>query len=64
MPGRLHPGRLVAAQFAASAANQVLPAGLGAGAVSLRFLIRCGIPVAGAVTAVARPPCCPLPADS
>ncbi|SDO76815.1 Uncharacterized membrane protein YbhN, UPF0104 family [Streptomyces sp. cf386] len=53
VPGPLPPARLVAAQFAASAANQVLPAGLGAGAVNLRFLMRCGIPVAGAATAVA-----------
>lgn len=52
VPRRLPPGRLVAAQFAASAANQVLPVGLGAGAVNLRFLMRCGIPVAGAATAV------------
>ncbi|MER6675324.1 lysylphosphatidylglycerol synthase domain-containing protein [Streptomyces sp. NPDC000983] len=46
-------GRLVAAQFAASAANHVLPAGLGAGAVNLRFLMRCGLPAARAATAVA-----------
>ncbi|MFD7133019.1 lysylphosphatidylglycerol synthase domain-containing protein [Streptomyces sp. NPDC059894] len=48
----LPPGRLVAAQFAASAANQVLPAGLGAGAVTLRFLMRCGLPAGRAATAV------------
>ena len=53
VPHRLPPGRLVAAQFAASAANQVLPAGLGAGAVNLRFLIRSGMSLAGAATAVA-----------
>lgn len=52
VPRRLPPVRLVAGQFAGSAANHVLPAGLGAGAVSLRFLIRCGIPVADAATAV------------
>lgn len=46
-------GRLVAAQFAASAANHVLPAGLGAGAVNLRFLTRCGLPVARAASALA-----------
>lgn len=51
--GRLPAGRLVAAQFAASAANHVLPAGLGAGAVNLRFLIRCGLPSGRAATAVA-----------
>ncbi|MEV0174658.1 lysylphosphatidylglycerol synthase domain-containing protein [Streptomyces sp. NPDC050803] len=50
---RLPPGRLVAAQFAASAANHVLPAGLGAGAVNLRFLMRCGLPAARSATAVA-----------
>lgn len=50
---RLPPGRLVAAQFAASAANHVLPAGLGAGAVNLRFLMRCGLPAGRAATAVA-----------
>lgn len=50
---RLPPGRLVAAQFAASAANHVLPAGLGAGAVNLRFLMRCGLPAGRAATAIA-----------
>jgi uncharacterized membrane protein YbhN (UPF0104 family) len=50
---RLPPGRLVAAQFAASAANHLLPAGLGAGAVNLRFLMRCGLPAGRAATAVA-----------
>ncbi|MGX1365433.1 uncharacterized membrane protein YbhN (UPF0104 family) [Streptomyces canus] len=49
----LPPGRLVAAQFAASAAGQLLPAGLGAGAVSLRFLMRCGLPAGRAATALA-----------
>ncbi|MFJ7073825.1 YbhN family protein [Streptomyces sp. NPDC098781] len=53
VPRRLPPGRLLAGQFAASAANQVLPAGLGAGTVNLRFLIRCGLPLGDAVTAVA-----------
>ncbi|MCX4578589.1 flippase-like domain-containing protein [Streptomyces sp. NBC_01571] len=48
----LPAGRLVAAQFAASAANHVLPAGLGAGAVNLRFLTRCGLPVARSATAL------------
>lgn len=45
--------RLVAVQFAASAANHLLPAGLGAGAVNLRFLSRCGLPVARSATALA-----------
>ncbi|MFF7751486.1 lysylphosphatidylglycerol synthase domain-containing protein [Streptomyces sp. NPDC007971] len=40
---RLPGPRLVAAQFAASAANHLLPAGLGSGAVNLRFLMRCGL---------------------
>ncbi|WP_445529156.1 lysylphosphatidylglycerol synthase domain-containing protein [Streptomyces cyslabdanicus] len=46
-------GRLVAAQFAAGAANHVLPAGLGAGAVSLRFLMRCGLPAGRSASALA-----------
>ncbi|MEU9338837.1 lysylphosphatidylglycerol synthase transmembrane domain-containing protein [Streptomyces sp. NPDC048290] len=45
--------RLVATQFAASAANHVLPAGLGAGAVNLRFLMRCGLPASRSATALA-----------
>ncbi|MEV5427880.1 lysylphosphatidylglycerol synthase domain-containing protein [Streptomyces sp. NPDC052701] len=49
LPGR----RLVAAQFAACAANQVLPSGLGAGAVNLRFLTRCGMTARRAVAALA-----------
>ncbi|MFR9794925.1 lysylphosphatidylglycerol synthase domain-containing protein [Streptomyces sp. MS06] len=49
----LPPGRLVAAQFAACAANQVLPAGLGAGAVNLRFLMRCGLPAGRSAAALA-----------
>ncbi|MDN3027367.1 lysylphosphatidylglycerol synthase domain-containing protein [Streptomyces sp. S.PB5] len=50
---RLPQGRLVAAQFAACAANHVLPAGLGAGAVNLRFLMRCGLPACRAASALA-----------
>ncbi|MFF4544926.1 lysylphosphatidylglycerol synthase domain-containing protein [Streptomyces sp. NPDC001435] len=46
-------GRLVAAQFAASAANHVLPAGLGAGAVNVRFLMRCGLPAGRSASALA-----------
>ncbi|MEU1500695.1 lysylphosphatidylglycerol synthase transmembrane domain-containing protein [Streptomyces sp. NPDC005732] len=52
VPRRLPAGRLVAVQFAASAANHVLPAGLGAGAVNLRFLTRCGLTVARSATAL------------
>lgn len=48
----LPAGRLVVVQFAASAANHVLPAGLGAGAVNLRFLTRCGLPVVRSATAL------------
>ncbi|GAA5071138.1 lysylphosphatidylglycerol synthase domain-containing protein [Streptomyces similanensis] len=48
LPGR----RLLAAQFAASAANHVLPAGLGAGAVNLRFLMRCGLPACRSASAL------------
>ncbi|MET7568533.1 lysylphosphatidylglycerol synthase domain-containing protein [Streptomyces sp. NPDC005492] len=53
VPQRLPGGRLVAAQLAASAANHVLPAGLGAGAVNLRFLTRCGLPVGRSASALA-----------
>jgi uncharacterized membrane protein YbhN (UPF0104 family) len=50
---RLPGGRLVAAQFAASAANHLLPAGLGAGLVNVRFLMRRGLCCARSATAVA-----------
>ncbi|MGW4603053.1 lysylphosphatidylglycerol synthase transmembrane domain-containing protein [Streptomyces sp. NPDC004279] len=50
---RLPFGRLAAAQFAASAANHLLPAGLGAGAVNLRFLNRRGLSMARSATALA-----------
>ncbi|MFJ4523474.1 lysylphosphatidylglycerol synthase domain-containing protein [Streptomyces sp. NPDC088810] len=50
---RLPGPRLVAAQFAASAANHLLPAGLGAGAVNLRFLMRCGLPAGRSAGALA-----------
>ncbi|MGW3812625.1 lysylphosphatidylglycerol synthase transmembrane domain-containing protein [Streptomyces sp. NPDC005046] len=53
----LPAGRLVAVQFAASAANHVLPSGLGAGAVNLRFLTRCGLPVTRSATALAVKAC-------
>jgi uncharacterized membrane protein YbhN (UPF0104 family) len=49
----LPPGRLLAAQFAASAANHVLPAGVGGNAVNLRFLIRRGLSPTRAVAALA-----------
>ncbi|MFI9569596.1 YbhN family protein [Streptomyces rishiriensis] len=50
---RLPAGRLVAAQFAASAANHLLPAGVGASAVNLRFLTRCGLSTTRSATALA-----------
>ncbi|MFD7436319.1 YbhN family protein [Streptomyces sp. NPDC059861] len=53
VPRMLPRRRLVAAQFAASAANHVLPAGLGAGLVNLRFLMRCGLTAARSATALA-----------
>ncbi|WP_327399241.1 flippase-like domain-containing protein [Streptomyces sp. NBC_01288] len=53
VPQRLPGKRLVASQLAASAANHVLPAGLGAGAVNLRFLMRCGLPVGRSASALA-----------
>jgi uncharacterized membrane protein YbhN (UPF0104 family) len=49
----LPPGRLLAAQFAASAANHVLPAGVGGNAVNLRFLVRRGLSPARSVAALA-----------
>ncbi|MER6027001.1 lysylphosphatidylglycerol synthase transmembrane domain-containing protein [Streptomyces sp. NPDC001851] len=50
LPDRLPPGLLLASQFAAGAANHVLPGGLGAHAVTLRFLWGRGVP-AGRATA-------------
>jgi uncharacterized membrane protein YbhN (UPF0104 family) len=50
---RLPRGLLLAVQFAASAANHVLPAGVGANAVNLRFLMRRGLSPSRAVAAVA-----------
>ncbi len=49
----LPPGRLLAAQFAASAANHVLPAGVGGNAVILRFLVRRGLSPTRALAALA-----------
>ncbi|MFF4021063.1 lysylphosphatidylglycerol synthase domain-containing protein [Streptomyces sp. NPDC001843] len=50
---RLPRGRLVAAQFAAGAANHLLPAGAGATVVNLRFLTRCGLSTRRAAAALA-----------
>lgn len=49
----LPAGRLFATQFAAGAANHLLPAGFGAGAVNLRLLRRCGIPLTRSSAALA-----------
>lgn len=53
LPERLPPGLLVASQFAAGAANHVLPASLGAHAVTLRFLRGQGVPLARATASLA-----------
>ncbi|MEU5099705.1 lysylphosphatidylglycerol synthase domain-containing protein [Streptomyces sp. NPDC020996] len=50
---RLPRRRLLAAQFAAGAANHLLPTGLGASAVNLRFMTVCGIPLARSSAALA-----------
>ncbi|MGW0826876.1 lysylphosphatidylglycerol synthase transmembrane domain-containing protein [Streptomyces sp. NPDC002845] len=50
---RLPAGLLFASQFAAGAANHVLPAGIGAHAVTLRFLRGRGIPLARATSSLA-----------
>ncbi|MEU6591454.1 lysylphosphatidylglycerol synthase domain-containing protein [Streptomyces sp. NPDC046881] len=49
----LPKGRLLATQFAAAAANHLLPSGLGAGAVNLRFMTVCGVPLARSSAALA-----------
>ncbi|MEU8750348.1 lysylphosphatidylglycerol synthase transmembrane domain-containing protein [Streptomyces chartreusis] len=53
IPDRLPPGPLLASQFAAGAANQVLPASIGAHAVTLRFLQSQGIPLARGTASLA-----------
>ncbi len=50
---RLPPGRLLATQFAAGAANHLLPTGLGASAVNLRFMTVCGLSLARSSAALA-----------
>ncbi|MGW2240498.1 lysylphosphatidylglycerol synthase transmembrane domain-containing protein [Streptomyces sp. NPDC001759] len=50
---RLPRRRLLATQFAAGSANHLLPTGLGAGAVNLRFMTVCGIPLARSSAALA-----------
>ncbi|MEU0005357.1 lysylphosphatidylglycerol synthase domain-containing protein [Streptomyces sp. NPDC006314] len=49
----LPKGRLLATQFAAAAANHLLPTGLGAGAVNLRFMTVCGVPLTRSSAALA-----------
>ncbi|MDT9695083.1 lysylphosphatidylglycerol synthase transmembrane domain-containing protein [Streptomyces sp. P17] len=53
IPERLPPLLLVASQFAAGAANHVLPASIGAHAVTLRFLQGQGIPLPRAAASLA-----------
>ncbi|MEU5184562.1 lysylphosphatidylglycerol synthase domain-containing protein [Streptomyces longwoodensis] len=50
---RLPGPRLLAVQFAAGAANHLLPTGLGASAVNLRFMALCGVPLARSSAALA-----------
>ncbi|KPH97219.1 Lysylphosphatidylglycerol synthetase/glycosyltransferase AglD [Actinobacteria bacterium OK074] len=50
---RLPARRLLATQFAAGTANHLLPTGLGASAVNLRFMTVCGIPLARSSAALA-----------
>ncbi|MCX4903399.1 lysylphosphatidylglycerol synthase transmembrane domain-containing protein [Streptomyces sp. NBC_00878] len=50
---RLPVLRLLATQFAAGAANHLLPTGLGASAVNLRFMTVCGVPLARSSAALA-----------
>jgi uncharacterized membrane protein YbhN (UPF0104 family) len=49
----LPAGRLLATAFAATAANQLAPSGIGAGAVNLRFLRGCGLTLARTSAALA-----------
>ncbi|MFE1291983.1 YbhN family protein [Streptomyces sp. NPDC058751] len=53
LPERLPPGLLLASQPAAGAANHVLPASIGAHAVTLRFLRGQGIPPARGTASLA-----------
>ncbi|WBO67717.1 lysylphosphatidylglycerol synthase transmembrane domain-containing protein [Streptomyces camelliae] len=52
LPDRLPAGQLLASQFAAGAANHALPGGLGAHAVTVRFLRARGVPPARAAASV------------
>ncbi|MET7763228.1 lysylphosphatidylglycerol synthase domain-containing protein [Streptomyces sp. NPDC005393] len=50
---RLPAKRLFATQFAAGAANHLLPSGIGASAVNIRFMTGCGLPAARSSAALA-----------
>ncbi|CAM5479278.1 lysylphosphatidylglycerol synthase transmembrane domain-containing protein [Streptomyces hirsutus] len=50
---RLPARRLLATQFAAGAANHLLPTGLGASAVNLRFMTVCGLSLTRSSAALA-----------
>ncbi|MEU6672081.1 lysylphosphatidylglycerol synthase transmembrane domain-containing protein [Streptomyces sp. NPDC046727] len=52
LPDRVPPGLLLVSQFAAGAANHVLPGGLGAHAVTLRFLRGQGVPLERAAASI------------
>ncbi|MFD5264594.1 YbhN family protein [Streptomyces sp. NPDC058335] len=53
VPDRLPKGLLLASQIAAGAANHLLPASIGAHAVTVRFLLRQGVPLPRATTSIA-----------
>ncbi|MFH8341774.1 UPF0104 family protein [Streptomyces sp. AM6-12] len=52
LPDRLPAGLLLASQFAAGAANHALPGGLGAHAVTVRFLRARGVPLDRATASI------------
>ncbi|MEU8968240.1 lysylphosphatidylglycerol synthase transmembrane domain-containing protein [Streptomyces monashensis] len=52
LPDRVPAGQLLASQFAAGAANHALPAGLGAHAVTVRFLRARGVPLDRATASI------------
>ncbi|USQ84063.1 flippase-like domain-containing protein [Streptomyces phaeoluteigriseus] len=53
IPDRLPKGLLLASQIAAGAANHLLPASIGAHAVTVRFLLRQGVALPRATTSIA-----------
>ncbi|MFB7504552.1 lysylphosphatidylglycerol synthase transmembrane domain-containing protein [Streptomyces broussonetiae] len=52
LPDRVPAGQLLASQFAAGSANHVLPGGLGAHAITVRFLRARGVPLDRATASV------------